>query len=216
MELSEERIKEFQEIFRKEYGRELTWEEATESARNLLGLYEVLYEVAEKEFFRKERLKKSPGGFYLEAEHTYTCCVCGQDMPGERVWYDQYGIKCPPCQAAVKKRLIPAASCKSRGSRYSMWEFDYYFGIKAPTIRKFIRQGKLKSRIVPGLAGGKHFEFLLIRDNKGVLPKKPKSFLVWEGKLAHVEYAPVSLPDFMEEVRGKGVSERLELDASSI
>jgi len=60
MGLSKESIEEFKEIFKKEYGKELSDQEAFESATNLMGFVEVLYECANKDYQRKQRLKKEP------------------------------------------------------------------------------------------------------------------------------------------------------------
>jgi hypothetical protein len=204
MEISDKRIKEFQEIFKKEYGKELSWEEASESARSLLGLAEIAYEQFRREHFLKEKLKDSPKGFHFDDGGIYTCPICRQHISNEQVWYDKNGLKCLHCQMALDKKIIPGSVCKRDGSWYSDWEFDYYFGIKTPTLRKFVRQGKIKSRIIPNLQGGKHIEIFLIKDNPGILPQKPESFLVKdESNMVHVEYKPVTLPDFMEEVRKK-------------
>ncbi len=43
MEPSEKYIKEFQEIYKKEHGKELTWEEAADGAHNLLNLARIVY-----------------------------------------------------------------------------------------------------------------------------------------------------------------------------
>jgi hypothetical protein len=60
MSLSKESIEKFKEIFKKEYGKELSDQEAYESATNLMGLAEVLYKCAQKDYQRKQQLKKEP------------------------------------------------------------------------------------------------------------------------------------------------------------
>ncbi len=76
-----------------------------------------------------------------------------------------------------------------------MWEFDYYFKIKSPTIRKFVRQGKLKARNIPDENGKTYFELFLIKDNPDVLLKKPRSRLVeTKDKMVAVEYEKVLFP----------------------
>lgn len=45
MELSEEAIKEYQNIMLKEYGVEMSREEAIASATNLIGLYKAVYSI---------------------------------------------------------------------------------------------------------------------------------------------------------------------------
>jgi len=197
MNLTDERIKEFQEIFKKEYGKELSWEEASESAYNLVGFFKLLMDIEIKDKIRQDKLKENPKGFHV-TDGQYTCPICGCHISGDQTWYDKHGLKCLDCQKAVNKKIIPGSVFKNKDSWYSVWEFDYYFKIKSPTVRKFVRQGKLKSRVIPGIQGGKHSEIFLIKDNIGVLPEKPEGYLVKDEKdMIHVEYKSVKLPDFM-------------------
>lgn len=203
MKLSDERIKEFQEIYKKEYGKELSWEEATEAARNLMNLAELIYDCAQRDFRLKQKLKEHPKGFHVEGEG-YTCFICGRSVSNEETWYDGNSVKCLLCQKAFDKKILPKSVGKNKDLWYSIWEFDYHFGIKSPTVRKFIRHGKLKARVIPNEEGKPYCEILLIKDNLGVLPQKPESYLVQdENKMTHVEYKPVILPDFLEEIRNK-------------
>lgn len=198
MQISDERIKEFQEIYKKEYGKELTWEEAAEGARSLLGLAQIAYDSYREDCFRKRKLKDHPKGFHLDDGEIYSCRICRESISNGRTWWDEGGIKCLHCQKALDKKIIPKSVCKNDKSWYATWEFDYYFKIKSPTVRKLVRQGKLKSRIIPNINGGEHFELFLIKDNIGVLPEKPESYLVKdEQNRVHVEYKPVKLPEFM-------------------
>lgn len=213
MEPSEEYIKEFHKLYKKEHGKELTLKEAAEGARSLLGLAELAYDYAKKEHFRNQKLKKHPKGFHLDDGEFYSCRICKESISGKQTWWDKDGIKCLHCQKALERKLIPRSICKNDKSYYAIWEFDYHFNIKSPTVRKFIRQGKLKSRIIPNKDTGKpHFEILLIKDNEGNLPNKPKSYLVQdENNMIHVEYKPVKLPDFMVPAKKK---ERLKITTS--
>lgn len=197
MQYSDERIKECQDIFEKKYGKKLTPEEANESLDNLVGFFEVLIDIERKDQLRKDKLKNNPEGFHV-MDGEYTCPVCGYNISGDQTWYDKHGLKCLDCQRAVDKRILPGSVFKNKDSWYSVWEFDHYFKIKSPTVRKFVRQGKLKSRIVFNAQGGKHCEIFLIKDNVGVLPKKPKSFLVkGENDRVHVEYEPVDISNLV-------------------
>ena len=45
MQISEETIKRFQEIFKKDYGRKLSKKEAFEAAHNLLGFFDLLLKI---------------------------------------------------------------------------------------------------------------------------------------------------------------------------
>jgi len=49
VQLSRERILEWQRIFKKEYGKEFTYEEAYEAAHNLVGFFDLLLKVDMRE-----------------------------------------------------------------------------------------------------------------------------------------------------------------------
>ncbi|PJA87317.1 MAG: hypothetical protein CO141_00120 [Candidatus Moranbacteria bacterium CG_4_9_14_3_um_filter_42_9] len=199
MEISDEKIKEFQEIYKKEYGKELSWKEAAEGARSLLGLAQIAYDSYKEDCFRKRKLKDHPKGFHLDDGKTYSCRICRESISNEQTWWDEGGIKCLHCQKALDKKIIPKSVCKDDESWYATWEFDYYFKIKSPTVRKLVRQGKLKSRTVPNINGGEHFELFLIKDNIGVLPEKPESYLVKdEQDRVHVEYKDVDVSKLLQ------------------
>jgi len=56
VQLSKERILEFQKIFKEEYGKELSYKEAHEAAHNLVGFFDLLHKIDRK---NKNKLKKS-------------------------------------------------------------------------------------------------------------------------------------------------------------
>jgi len=202
MELSDKYIKEFQEIYKKKHGKDLSWEEAAEGARNLVGFVEIIIESYKEDCLRKNKLKEKPKGFHLDDGKTYSCCICRESISNEQTWWDENGIKCLHCQKALDKKIIPKSVCKNDDSWYAPWQFDYYFKIKTQTVQKFVRQGKLKSRVIPDINGGKHFELFLIKDNVGILPEKPKSFSVKDEKdMVHVEYEPVDVSKLTGEAK---------------
>lgn len=45
VQLSEKRIEEYRQIFKEEYGRELTKQEAFEAAHNLVGFFDLLLKI---------------------------------------------------------------------------------------------------------------------------------------------------------------------------
>lgn len=181
MHLPEESIKEFQDIYKKKYGKELSWEEASDSAHNLLGFVKVLYDQAVIEEKRKHRLEESPKGFHLEGIG-YTCFICRNSISNEETWYDKYGIKCLVCQKSIDKRIIPASVAKNEDSWYSKYDLEDRFNIDRHAMNRFIKQGVLKPRIVPGESGRPHVYLFLVKDNKDTLPPKEttKSQLVKE------------------------------------
>ena len=160
MSLSKETIDEFKVIYKDKYKKELNDAEASEAANNLVGLFKVLFDIAKRELQWKHRLKKEPEGFHLDGE--YTCSICHRQVAKDENWYDQWGIKCLLCQKAVKEGLVPGFACQHSDSRYTMWQLQDKFGIKHPTARKLVRQGKLKARIVP-YADGKPYEYVFLK-----------------------------------------------------
>ena len=174
MSLSKETIEEFKEIFKKEYGKELSDQEAYESATNLTGFFEVLYECANKDYQRKQQLKKEPEGFHL-TDGIYNCSICYRQVTGDKSWYDKWGTKCLLCTKAVKEGVVPPFVCTDRDSWYAMWQLEKKFGIKHPTAIKLVRLGKLKARIV-SYESGKPYEYVFLKkENPDLVDPERKS-----------------------------------------
>jgi hypothetical protein len=171
MELSDKTIKEFQDLYKEKYGAELSRGEAEESARNLIGLVEILWECYKKDKARERKLEEFPKGFPLDADG-HTCFICGNSMPKEQSWFDKWGMKCLTCQKAVDQKIIPGSAAKNKDSWYSIYDLESRFNLKSQTVTKFIRQGILKARVIPGPSGRPHAKIFLIKDNKDTLPPK--------------------------------------------
>lgn len=171
MEPSTQQIQEIKGILEKEHGREFTWEEATKAAWDMHNLARICIEMAEEEFRRQELLKESPKGFYFDRKG-YTCLLCGHSASGEDSWYDKYGLKCMTCQKAINQKIIPGSVVKNKESWYSKFDLENYFNIKGTFLKKYIKEGILKDRIIPGEGKKIHLQLFLIKDNKDVLPPK--------------------------------------------
>ena len=183
-------LSEFQELFKAAYGKELTMKEAEEAFDKLVELAKVLQDIAWEERCRRLKLRDHPEGYHLD-DHHYSCRICGTDVSGEQSWYDKYGISCIACRDARRKKIIPAAAYRHPDSWYSMWEFGFYWNVKPAIVRRFIRSGKLKARIVPG----SNFHLFMIKDNKGFLPQKPERHRVrTSDNYIRVGYEKVSSP----------------------
>jgi len=168
MSLSDKAIKEFQEIYKKKYGKDISPEEARDAGERLVGLFEILFDSHVAELRLKEKLKDHPKGFSLMNGETYNCGICHAQIKDEELWYDKWGKKCLACQDAVNKKIIPGRICYNNKDWYAAWELDSHFKLKAATVRKLIRQGVLKARIVPKSG----FEVILLKENADVLPPK--------------------------------------------
>jgi hypothetical protein len=145
-----------------------TPEEKKEQERNLSAAYKIIFDAVLEERKLEEKLKDYPKGFAIMDGKTYNCYVCDMHIKNEEIWYDKWGKKCLACQDAVDRNIIPGSICRSHKDWYKNWEFEMYFKIKTPTIKKLIRLNVLKVRIVPKNG----FEVILIKDNIDVLPPK--------------------------------------------
>ena len=180
MSLSDKSIKKFQEIFRKEYGKESSYEKAAQLGERLVGLFKVLYDCEVKDLQRKEKLKKFPDGYSLMDGNFYNCGICYSHVKDEQLWYDKWGIKCLACQNAVDKKIVPGKICYNNKLWYATHDFDSYFKLKSPTVCKLERQGILKARTIPDTG----FKVFLIKENADILPAKNivKSRIIQVGK----------------------------------
>ena len=171
MELSDKSIKEFQVIYKKKYKKDISWEDAREGAYGLAHLVELMYDQVIVEHKRKLKLKDSPKGFHLEGVG-YTCFICKDSISNEETWYDKWGIKCLICQKAIDKKIIPSSMAKNEDSWYSLYDLESRFNINRHAMKRFVKAGVLKPRIVPNNSGKPHVYLFLIKDNKDTLPPK--------------------------------------------
>lgn len=149
--------------------KEFNWEKAYEAAANLLHLAEVLAPMKREEERRQRKLKEFPKGFHLEGEG-YTCFICHNSCSKEETWYDQYGIKCMGCQGAVDRGELPATAA-DRETWYSTYDFESEFNVRRPVLRRWVKAGLLRERVVkPEHRQDVHL--YLIEENKDMLPPK--------------------------------------------
>ena len=168
MGISEERIEEFKEIFKKENGVEMEDGEAREAARNLVGLFEILWEMSKKDAQRQRRLKKEPGGFPVDG--SYSCLVCGNGINETTGWYDWYGQTCLLCRDAIRSGAVPAFICKERDSYYATWAVKSKFNLKHHALKKHIAAGTLKPRMI--MNGDKVHEYISLKKETSALVER--------------------------------------------
>lgn len=167
--ISPKHVQEFKELMKKEYGVEYTDAQAHEGATNLLGLFEVLYEVSKKDYFRKQKLKDSPKGFPIDDDGTYSCFICHESISTANGWYDKYGLKCLTCQRAVDRKIIPAIVFKNRKAWFTDWELQSKLNLHSSTIRKLVKENKIKPREVKTEDGRTHYRIYLFKENQEFL-----------------------------------------------
>lgn len=167
--LSDKAVQKFKDIYKKEYKKDLTDAEARDEAERLVGFFDVLMQVAEKDYRRKLKLKDSPKGFPIDDDGTYSCFICYESITTVNGWYDKYGLKCLNCQRAVEKKIIPPIVFKDRKSWITNWELKDKFGIHPSTARKLIKEGKLKARVINKENGSTHYSIYLLSENQDFL-----------------------------------------------
>ncbi|RJQ32010.1 hypothetical protein C4572_01565 [Candidatus Parcubacteria bacterium] len=138
---------------------------------NLQQIAKFVDEWKEKDKVREEKLKANPKGFHLDGVG-YRCAICHDSTKEGDNWYDEFGIKCLVCQKAIDDGEIPASLAKDEDSWYSKFELDHYFNLKGPVLRKWIKEGIIKPRVVSHYGKGVHVELFLLEDNKEFLPPK--------------------------------------------
>jgi hypothetical protein len=182
MQLSEKEIQEFKKLLEKETGKEITFEDASESAHKLLNLFKGLFDFAKEQFGWEQRLKTEPRGFSLEGNGR-TCAICKNSMKADENWYDKWGLKCKVCQKAIDRKIIPGSVVKNEDSWYSEYDLKDAFNLTKKHLNNWTKDGLLKARVIEN-NGYVHTRIFLIKDNKEFLPPKKlvKSQLVKESK----------------------------------
>jgi hypothetical protein len=172
----EERKEELRKLLEKERRTEITDQELFEADLWLTNYAKLMYDFAKKDFQRKRKLEENPKGFHLEGKG-YTCFVCHNSVSDEQTWYDENGIKCLICQDALDKKLIPPTVASDHESWYSVHDFESSFFMKPNAVRRFVKEGLLKPRIIKDSSGRTHYQLFLIADHEGILP--PKEVTKW-------------------------------------
>jgi hypothetical protein len=119
---------------------------------------------------RQRKLKECPKGFHLEGKG-YSCAICSGTYSDEDTWYDQHGVKCMNCQAAIDRGEIPPACAENRDGWYSVHDLESDFGANRWAVRRWAKAGILKARRVKR-EGREGTLLFLIEDNKDALPPK--------------------------------------------
>ena len=123
--------------------------EYREAAYNLFSYVELTVELAREHLGWKKRLEKEPKGFAINSKGR-SCCLCHTSVMGE-VWYDKWGMKCMSCQSALDKKIVPGYVFKdSDNNRHiTASQLNWKYDIHPQTIKKLVRQDKLKPRMIP-------------------------------------------------------------------
>lgn len=175
LDISPKEEEPFDENFAKDRDRFcLTQEEGEKYQKEKFDLQQLARfseEWKKKEEEKAKKLEENPNGYHLDGSG-YTCYICGRSTPEGDNWYDKYGIKCLVCQKAIDESEIPATLASDKDSWYTKYDLEKSFCIKNPTLRKWIRDGIIKPRIVSHYGKGTWYELFMIEDNKDFLPPK--------------------------------------------
>ncbi len=167
MRTKDEQAESFKQLWKKEYGEDLTNAQALEYSNNLLGLFRTLIAVDERIRRWNKRLIDEPKGFAVPGRETYNCIICYQRLEGSEGWYDQYGIKCPPCQKAVEDGVVPGSICTERDSWFSADDLKRRYGWHHTTVAKKVRTGELKARHIKN--GEHHWLYVFLKEENAHL-----------------------------------------------
>jgi len=149
-QISDKSVDEFIKISEKEGHKYKTREEARKSAQHLVGYVDILVKMDTETRRKNDLLKNKPDGFSFPGEGR-GCSLCSRHISGD-MWWDKWGQKCMDCHEAFKKKIIPGYCFKDDKNEKHItidrisWKFD----IPNPTLRKLVREGKIKVRTVKG------------------------------------------------------------------
>ncbi len=159
--ISDEQLDEFIELSREKNIEYKDRQEAYEAASNVVDFIALLLKIDMQEKQREARLLKEPNGFAMIAEGR-TCLLCRAHLMDEDMWYDQYGMKCMRCQKVIDDKIVPGDVLKEENSFITSDELAWKYNIRFQTLKKLIRQEKLKVRIINGT---RTIHVLLVKEN---------------------------------------------------
>lgn len=112
--------------------------------------FDVLIEMDQKQRSLHKRASAEPGGFAMPGEGR-TCSLC-RDRVRHDGWFDKWGFKCPTCQNVVNKRKVPGSLCRDHNFEKYIPDtvLAFYLGVSVSQVRKMLREGAIKARIIPG------------------------------------------------------------------
>lgn len=175
--ISDKHLAEFKKIFKEEYGKELSDEEARDQGERLVSFFEILYQQAEIEARRKKRLEKEPDGFFLdESEGPYQCGICGDSYRGDKIWWTLVGLRCEDCWINIKNGVIPSLKhlYENDGVWFCGWQLKSNYGVHAAAIKKLRREGLLNGRDLKRKDGSLYHTVYLVEENQEFLKKYPR------------------------------------------
>jgi shikimate kinase len=139
------------------------------ASNNVVQMAKLTAEIKGRDLIRKRRLEKEPNGFPVGPGESPMCKICLTHLNSSNGWYDKYGFKCLDCQRALNEGVLPPEAFEDDDSWYSEWYVESEFHIPAPTIKKLVRERKLKPRIVTNSSGRDHAHVFMALENNDLL-----------------------------------------------
>lgn len=139
------------------------------ASHNLVQMAKLRAEIEGRDKVRQKRLEKEPNGFPIPTGETYTCYICFTSINSSNGWYDKYGFKCQDCQRATDEGILPPEVFEEENSWYTNWHVESEWHIPEPTIKKLVKEGKLKPRIVTSSSGRHHAYVFMALENNDLL-----------------------------------------------
>ena len=102
----------------------------------------------------ERRLQDEQNGFAIHSEGG-TCHSCGTMIFDDDMWYDKWCSKCFKCQEALNKKIVQGYIFKDYKNEKSINIADLSdkAGLYQQTLKKLVRQDKLKARVYKGDRG---------------------------------------------------------------
>ena len=149
-QINDKDLNEFIKISEKEGHVYKNREEARDSAQRLYNFAEIALDMAIEEQRKNDRLENEPDGFAFPGEGR-GCSLCSRHISGD-MWWDKWGQKCMDCHEAYKKKIIPGYCFKDRDNEkhITLDKISWKFDISIQTLKKLIRQKKIKVRVING------------------------------------------------------------------
>lgn len=126
---------------------------------------------------RKERLKKEPEGFSLEADAYINCSICYEGHYGNELWWNLDGIRCTDCWRNIKKGVIPPLK-KHLFDNDDEWiahsQLKSKYNVHPSSVKKLRREGLLHGRDLKRTDGSIYETIFLISENKKFIKKYPQ------------------------------------------
>lgn len=175
--LSDKAVQEYKDIYKKEYGKEISDSEARDQSERLTGFFNILFEQAQIEHQRKLRLKKEKiRGFFLEpTEGPYTCAICGENHQGNDIWWNLKGLRCKDCWKNIQDKVIPSLTYNNDNKVWiKEWQLQTDYSLHPATRNKLKREGTLKGRDLKRNDGTIYRTVYLVKENEEFFKKYPK------------------------------------------